>query len=292
MITLIDIKSAATEYNSIKEAAEDTLIEEADIKNSIGIVPVGNMFFINAITEGEGKFTQWSLDQCHRKIVAFDLDRTYTSKYWSVVHASHATKYNICDIKCAIKDCVKMPLGYFIQTQRAIVDKRKKSVLMISKDGEVIAKFSSTSDVITQTGINPYGCLNGRTKTTAGYIWKYACNSSLEAQQPMQDIHLIDENCNIIGRYTSLEGAAEDTMLTPLDIKNAMLRNEKTSAGFFVEAKPFANPVAQIYIGSSSVLRIFATASEAGQKTGIGNIYKCLNGQLKSSGGYLWRYVN
>ena len=292
MITLIDIKSAATEYDSIEEAAEDTLIEVADIKNSIGVASVGNMFFINAITEGEGKFTRWSLGQCRRKIVAFDLDRTYTDRYWSAVQASYKTKYNTCDIKCAIKECVKTPLGYFIQTHKAIIDKREKPVYMMSKDGKIVAKFSSTSGVIAQTGINPYNCLSGRTKTAAGYMWKYACDSSIEAPQPIQDIRLINENCNTIGQYTSLEEAAEDTMLALLDIKNAITRNEKTSAGFFVEAKASTSPVAQLYVDHSSALRIFATASEAGQKTGIGNIYRCLNGTLKSAGGYLWKYVN
>ena len=48
-----------------------------------------------------------------------------------------------------------------------------KTILQYTIEGEFVRKWSSATDVGREAQSNIWYCLNGRTKTAYGYIWKY-----------------------------------------------------------------------------------------------------------------------
>lgn len=99
--------------------------------------------------------------------------------------------------------------------------------------------------------------------------------------------------------FSSVTDAAVELDLHVAIIKDAIEFGIETRYGFFVELvyagempkrQRIKANVLQVSKYDGSVLAKFKNAREAEQKTGIGNIYRCLKGKMKSAGGYYWRY--
>ena len=57
-----------------------------------------------------------------------------------------------------------------------MLNHKEKSVIQLSKRGEIISRFDSISDASRLLNISGQcisGCCNGRLKSAGGYIWKF-----------------------------------------------------------------------------------------------------------------------
>lgn len=98
--------------------------------------------------------------------------------------------------------------------------------------------------------------------------------------------------------YKNLQEAANDTLLDTKKIITAINLKEPLCNIIFKWSKQlgtgkhpnkFAKPILQ-FDKLGKLVAEFNSAYEAYIKTGIGNINKCLNGKLKTAGGFIWKY--
>lgn len=103
---------------------------------------------------------------------------------------------------------------------------------------------------------------------------------------------------NSVVTYKDIQEASDDTLLEIWQIRNAIQQNTTLDGIAFSwrtedlrgkHSNKFAKPVLQIS-KDGEIVAEYSSAYQANQKTGIGNIYKCLNGYLKSAGGFIWKY--
>lgn len=98
--------------------------------------------------------------------------------------------------------------------------------------------------------------------------------------------------------YNNTKEAADDTMIDENEIRNAAAQNKSIYGIKFMfsrssargqNAKTNAKPILQ-FDKNKNLIAEYRSEYEAFITTGIGNIYRCLKGQLKTAGGYIWVY--
>ena len=118
----------------------------------------------------------------------------------------------------------------------------------------------------------------------------------------------LDINKNILNKFNTLTEAARHVGGAAISIYECCIGQYKTSKGYYWCFEldyesftpempgnwPTSNKVAQIDRQTGSILTIFESANKASKATGIsrGNISTCCRGQIKSAGGYLWKFVD
>lgn len=101
----------------------------------------------------------------------------------------------------------------------------KRAVLQYSKDGKFIKKYSSVTAAAQQIGkksrTNLSDCLNGKTKTAYGFIWKYEKDKfnikSFLSKSQLIGQFSIDNKCLAI--YTNVSAASKVTGVDASDIR-------------------------------------------------------------------------
>lgn len=98
--------------------------------------------------------------------------------------------------------------------------------------------------------------------------------------------------------YANIQEAADDMLLSARDILRA-INNKSSIDGVMFKwrneelrgkhTNKFAKPVIQLD-KSGKIVAKYKSVYEAHTKTGIGNIYKCLSGRLRTAGGFIWMY--
>lgn len=103
---------------------------------------------------------------------------------------------------------------------------------------------------------------------------------------------------NDVAIYKDIQEASDDTLIEIQCIRKAI--NSKTSINGFIfswqteelrgkHTNKFAKSILQIN-KDGEIVAEYSSTYQANKETGIGNIYKCLNGNLKSAGGFIWKY--
>lgn len=103
---------------------------------------------------------------------------------------------------------------------------------------------------------------------------------------------------NDVIAYKDIQEASDDTLLEIWQIRRAIQRKAMLNGIVFSwltedlrgkHSNKYAKPILQIS-KEGEIIAEYNSAYQANQETGIGNIYKCLNGYLKSAGGFIWKY--
>ena len=102
---------------------------------------------------------------------------------------------------------------------------------------------------------------------------------------------------NVIA-YKDYNEAAMATSLSVQEIKKSIRKNIEINGIVFSKLhtdlrgkRPNKNAIPIFQLDNlGNIIAEFNSAYEAYNTTGICNINKCLNGKLKSAGGYIWKY--
>lgn len=103
---------------------------------------------------------------------------------------------------------------------------------------------------------------------------------------------------NDVAIYKNIREASDDTLLEVWRIRKAIEQKTAINGIIFLwktddlrgkHPNKFAKPILQIS-KDGEIIAEYNSAYQANIETGIGNIYKCLNGHLKSAGGFIWKY--
>ncbi len=98
--------------------------------------------------------------------------------------------------------------------------------------------------------------------------------------------------------YADIQEASDDTLIEISQIRAAIARNKSINGILFAwrsednrgkHTNKFAKAILQLNRDGEKVAE-YNSAYQANKETGVGNIYKCLNGTLKSAGGFIWKY--
>lgn len=146
-----------------------------------------------------------------------------------------------------------------MQGRKGSQNARSKEILQYSIDGKYIRTWFGVSEAARAMGCTPAsisGCINGKKRTIKGYIWRI-----------------------------------KDSDNPPLTICIPEKMRHKKKKGYKQQNRRPMHRIQQIS-KTGVVIKIWSNYQELADNTGYdnGNIYKCINGKLKSAYGYIWRY--
>lgn len=135
-----------------------------------------------------------------------------------------------------------------------------KEILQYSLDGKYLRSWCGIAEAARAIGCSSgsiSGCLIGRKRTAKNYIWRYKTSSN-----------------------------------PPLTI-NIPKRIYPSGRTWKQKNKRNMHKIQQ-FTRSGELLKTWENYIELTEKTGFdnGNIYKCINGKIKTAYGYIWRYEN
>lgn len=128
----------------------------------------------------------------------------------------------------------------------------KRLVYQFTKDGILVGTYQGYSDAAKAIGIdnakgNIYKCCMGKIKTAYGYIWSFIpdftkeTSSSSDLPKPREEFHStkprevlqLDENGNILARFSSVSSAAKAVNVTGSAISQACNGRTKRCKGYY-----------------------------------------------------------
>lgn len=138
--------------------------------------------------------------------------------------------------------------------------KEKKAVAQISLSGQVLQIWPSVSSISREYGISTSSiskCCKGILQSSGGFVWKYA--ESVDATE----INLLSDD------------RREELIAKGKLVGNA--KQKKTVMQFNLEG---------------DLVRVWSSLTEAAKENGmsIAAICRCCKGEVKTSGGYIWKY--
>ncbi|MDD3323452.1 MAG: NUMOD1 domain-containing DNA-binding protein [Paludibacter sp.] len=200
--------------------------------------------------------------------------------------------------------------------------KLEKPVSKYNKLGEFIEEFESIADAAKCEDITPgaiHGCLSGKNKMCAGYIWKRS-----EDGLPTRDEIELSNHVNVdrwkpviqykidgdfVREYPSVSEAKRVSGVNC--ISECLSGRKKTSGGYIWRYKDvkylqsiedYVNSSAikklksnkkkniEQYSKSGTFIQSFSSISDAKRETGVNNISCCALGKANTAGGYIWKY--
>lgn len=120
----------------------------------------------------------------NRPILQYDIEGNFIQKFKSVAEAAKILNVNDDSIRSCVRGKTKKSYGcqWKYEDDDKIITKydchrpRKKSVLQLDLNGDVIREFGNAVIASEETGFSVYvihNCCKNRTKHTHGYKWKY-----------------------------------------------------------------------------------------------------------------------
>lgn len=172
------------------------------------------------------------------------------------------------------------------QTHKGRISPNKgkgKKILQYGLDGNFIKEWNNIDEAINTLNIQVNNesirqCLIGKSKKSAGYIWKNFTNT-----YPLQ---LSENELNYILKNT--QGPKGQKLNNGYKISKALKGKPKSPN----HIKNISKPVAQ-YDKQGNYITQYNSIIEAAQsiKGWSENIGQCCRGKKKSSSGYIWKYV-
>lgn len=205
---------------------------------------------------------------------------------------------------------------------RPIKKKREiKKVIQYNLEGSFIKIFNSVNEAALQYNVDSSNivknCLHS-TNSCCGFMWEYYSHDYKEKIKPYKerihkrelkskkDVYQYDKNGNYITEYKSAKDACEHTKISKLSIQRCCRKELYTAGGFRWSYKKLENLSSlqdeNYYKGemikvnqydlNMHYIKTWNSATEAKRKLGInnGSIGKCCRGELKTAGGYIWKY--
>ena len=142
-----------------------------------------------------------------------------------------------------------------------------KEIIQYDLDGKYIRLWKGIANAARYYNANEAsisGCLNGRNKTAAGYIWRFADNE--ETQESVDPIKRRKKNAN-----KTVEKAKFGRGKYPREYKRI-----------------------QQFDTGGNLIRTWNSCKEIKEETNydIGHIYKCAVGKRKTTAGFIWKYTD
>ena len=265
-------------------------------------------------------------------VYQYDLDGNYIrtwssiSEICDVLSVSSSHIYSCCNEK--MDYIYDSQWKYYYQEKidkvstkgEKISSKKKKPIYQYSLDGEYIKKYDSATDAeIDGFGSsNIRACCNGRMMSSYGYQWRdyykprinpIADRYTRQSENSVKKVYQYTINGTYIKEYKSLTEASEATSLNFKNISACCNGKTKTCGGFrwsyiFKEKLPILEENKKVKKGvwgkkvqqilDDVIVAEYVSANEAFRQTGIngGSICRCCKGDLKTAGGYIWKYAS
>lgn len=199
-----------------------------------------------------------------------------------------------------------------------------RPILQLDTNKKIIAKFTSVSEAEVELNLPIYHsnitlCCKGKLRTSHGYCWCYEDEyESYQIKVPKEkklfrvtsEIYQLDRHKNIIAKYPSALAAYKALKNNP-DARNGSYVitdccKAKRSCAYgywwcFAEDYPtfipklsyYQQKVAQLDMSSESIIAVYDNLAEAAKAVNgtSSKIGQACRGNIKSSCGYLWRFV-
>lgn len=175
--------------------------------------------------------------------------------------------------------------------------------------GNLVGKFNSIREaalsVNSKSAYISMVC-NGHKKSHKGFIWKYDKNiecvmyKNNSKHHASYKVYQYDLDGIMLGEFKSIREASRKTGVSYGCISDCVNHKRKSAGGYqwtkgstpdtYIKKGGAKIPIEQLLNGI--VINNFVSATEASMKTGVNrkSISKTCLGQLKSAGGYQWRY--
>ena len=177
-------------------------------------------------------------------------------------------------------------------------------------DAEIsIIKFLGADKSRDYYNIAEGGCVKGGVGEDAFWYGKQLPPEMIEKQKKSRNtekrVYQYDVDGNLVGEYISVTMAAKANGLFKTSISNACINEQFTCGGFFwsynkdrtniqydVTRNHQSKPVMQFNLSGKVLLNKYSSSRIASEQTGINrsNICNCCRGNVKTAGGYIWRY--
>jgi hypothetical protein len=343
------------EYGSIAEAARDAKTGGPIISRcvSMQLKTAGGFqwrysddpIFVNGI-ENIDPVAPTIWPTC-KAVIQFDFQGNFVNEYPSMSAAARETGICVGNIALCIKGKIKSAGGFQwkfrndplfstgivkiepVQYKKQYIEakyRKRKPVLQYNKEGKFIKEYRCRDEAAKENGISISAiidCLNGKAKTSAGFIWRYKSNASgstkIEDIEPvkydpnfrLRAVLQFDLHGHFIGEYRTITEAKNNVNTTCSSISLCASGKYKTAGGFqwrykddpiftngicpIGPAKPTASPLRKAVYQfdlQGNFVKEYPSITEASRsfKISVGNINACLIGKVKSSGGFQWRY--
>jgi len=270
-------------------------------------------------------FTKIDVDQMpdintlHRKkiVYQYDINGNLIGQYDGVREASRLTNTsnnNISEI-CSKKH---KPEGEYYWSYELLKPGnipeffiRTKTVYQYNNKKELVGKHNNISEISRQLGIstgNISACCKGKRKHAGGYFWSYTLLSPEEIPDFNPDnykkkiVYQYNNKKELITKYESINEASR---INNLDLRalSRCCNKMKPFGNFFwsfellkPEQIPDFNENKLIYQcdKDGNIINIYKTLKEASETTKLtkNGIYNALVKRSKSSGGFIWKYIN
>jgi hypothetical protein len=193
----------------------------------------------------------------------------------------------------------KNGFNYYVDTK---FKNKCKKVCQYAIDGTFLQKFDSMVEAQQVTGIKNIGmCCKGERRTCGGYVWRYEKDSfdkfSVEKHKPYKN-RQYNKNIYEYNYYTGelvhiYESLYEFPRVEQSNILLILKGKSKHNKGYTYSFEPIqVKPQPRIgQFKDGLLINTYTTIKEAKDDTKCGHISDCLNGRLKTSKGYEWKYV-
>lgn len=178
-------------------------------------------------------------------------------------------------------------------------------LVCISKIRELWDKGAAIADISRETGYATTTILQ-YLKDYKGFSHKEAINRgvALSAKAKEKTVYVYDQNGKQIEKFPCAEKASEKTG-EPIEKIRVWCRKQVPKNGklysyqsltkeqaieYFLH-QPNRKAIKQFTLDGKEVA-IYESIQEAIRQTGINNIYKVAKGEMKTAGGYIWRYID
>ena len=218
------------------------------------------------------------------------------------------------------KDCNKVSNLRHISQQMNVIysyqnnpdrkyNSKKTAVSQYTLDGTFIISFDSQVEAEEFTGILRSGiceCCKGNDKSAGGFMWRYKDDEKdilpIKYDWNTIDISQYSLNGKYIKSFISIIEAERITGICSSNICNCCKDNKKSAGGFMWKYKDGEKDILPIEYDSNKIeiyqytldgifLRSFESQTEAEEFVSVGSISDCCRNEIKSSGGYQWKYA-
>ena len=138
-----------------------------------------------------------------------------------------------CDGKAKFRYLTDNEIAKYKFKKGQKIDNKTKAVIQITLDGKYTKSYPSIRAALISLGKSPLNpgiskCLKGEFDTAFGYRWKYKNYPNISKRNKKKTcIFALDENNNVIKRYSSVKEAALELGVTPSSINSAIRLNWK-----------------------------------------------------------------
>lgn len=230
-------------------------------------------------------------------------------------------KHHSEEIKKKISESRKGKGGFVLSEEhkKHLSKIHSKPVLQYDSDGTFIKEWESAVVASKETGIlrsDITSCCNNKIKTCGGFIWKHKKDElkheDIDKHKPFyyqcKPINQYSIDGKFIRKYKSIkEAVLENNFNNKSGLSNihyCCSGKIKTAYGYIWKYdgeelilenhKSKINKSVIQYSKNNDLIKIYKSVKEASNenKINISSIIKCCKGQLKTAGGYIWRYAN